>query len=358
MRLFTLLVALATVGDTFAQCNGASCLVPPSRSVRYYQPVAVPETSIPQADHGEGYRWESDRTDSRYQYLYLNGKQVGTLHPEGYRRLLSSGGFSAVESAPFAEPVARVFKASTPVGAIGEEIPPNGVQSDKIREAPEWSQNGTPITKTDAYAILSGGYKGNLIDDSKTLRLVAVVDKPTQDRLQSDWLNSPSLAAFRDHVLLQTYDPTDWRVQRVGYAPGLSLVEPRDNGKAAVLMRVNYESAPKLADALRVKDPLYDPSKDPDPSKPAPKPVPVPSPVPAPNPDPVPAPAPVVPQNPYVFWGILSAFAAFLLRPQIWAIVSFLLARFSPAGPISPDALKTVLDELKELKEQINKKPA
>lgn len=103
-----------------------------------------------------------------------------------------------------------------------------------------------------------------LIDDSKKLRFT-VIGKPEDRKRVIEDFNKLN---YKDEFLVKEYSPEDWEVSRFGFvttgSPTIYIQQP--DGK--VLHRQDdYKGLDDLKvvfSKIRVKDPNYDPSKDPD----------------------------------------------------------------------------------------------
>jgi hypothetical protein len=165
---------------------------------------------------------------------------------------------------------------------------PTGVDDQKIpKDEPFYSLNGQKITALEAFNLVEKG--GTLIDDTAKQRLTIIGHQDVVSRIQSDWQTNPSLAAFKDRILTNSYAGDHWAVVNVGLSPGMTSTiaiilqtAPDARGRGRVLhVQHDYQDGPEgLAKAIsrglaaapqvsansavRKPDPGYDPAKDPD----------------------------------------------------------------------------------------------
>jgi len=200
-------------------------------------------------------------------------------------------------------------------------------------KGPRFTLNGKEISRAEAEALVK---KGGLP------RLTCVGDTATCKRFDADVVASPGLAAFRDKLVIQSYAADHPLAAGVGLVPGVYLqAAPGADGKGKVLWRLRaYRDAAQVAAALRItetlrpealrrKDPGYDPAKDRDPEQ-APPPV---------EPDATPDTQPPASDDPMTpaLLGALGGAAPMLLG----LLVMFLTRRTgaSPAPAAAPTAL-------------------
>lgn len=146
-----------------------------------------------------------------------------------------------------------------------------GVEVDKIQPKESYHLNGRDVTKEEAFRALESA----VVDDSTLPWLtVNLADPEIRKRVLGDLESHPSLAPWKNKILVQDYSPDHWAVAGVGHRPGLIFQSPRGtDGRAKVLFRIEqYQGPEALAGALRKADPNYDPAKDPDPTRPNPRP--------------------------------------------------------------------------------------
>lgn len=142
-----------------------------------------------------------------------------------------------------------------------------GVNRKLIKEAISYKLNGNEVTKEQAYKVM----EGKLVDDSKLYRLtINLADANLRNRIECDIKTNPALANWKDKLLVQSYDPSNWAVSGVGHKPGIILQSaPDPKGFGIVIFRMTEYTGPEtLAEALRVADQNYNSDKDPNPSKP------------------------------------------------------------------------------------------
>lgn len=152
-------------------------------------------------------------------------------------------------------------------------IPNFGVDMAKTRSAAkqyEYSINGRPCTKKQAFESLDGKTADGINDDSKHARLSCIGTDAECKQLESDVAANPAFKGLE--FTFQSYRPTDPMIRDVGVAPGHpSVYLQQPDGK--VLARwESYAGAEKVAGEIRKRDPNYDPNKDPRPDKPVPTP--------------------------------------------------------------------------------------
>lgn len=154
---------------------------------------------------------------------------------------------------------------------------------DKELKTQRYSIGGREVGPAEAMDALMGGSDSNLADDSQHLRITIIGNEVARKTVLRDFEQSPELAYWKGKVLINTYEPSNWRIRDGGFVTPKDPAKPviyfqKPDGK--VLWRQDsYEGGPSaLAKALRDKDPLYDPNKDPQPNSPQPL---MPSPVPS-----------------------------------------------------------------------------
>jgi hypothetical protein len=219
-----------------AQCPGGSCPLP----ARNVTPVRL--------------EWRFHDEEPQRAYLYLDGLQAG-----GYDVERDQWRHFDADKNVWGDPQALFPRRC--VGAAAE-VPNFGVMQTKLNgSTSHHSINGRSVTEEDALAAL----QGKLTDDSQKLRLTIIGPQEKRQVVLADWNASPSLAALKDKVLVQGYDPTHWAVANAGFRttgqPNIYLQAP--DGK--VLHRQDdYRGPDKLAEAIRKADPNYQPNNDPD----------------------------------------------------------------------------------------------
>lgn len=231
-----------------------------------------------------------------------------------------------------------------------------GVDQDRLlildQGETHYSLNGRRVSAYEAYkAIITGG---TLTDDSSKLRVTVVGTDAECSQVERDWNNSPLLLTWREKCLFQSYRPEEWAVSEVGLAAGghpcIVVQKPPDaSGKGEVLFRLrSYEGAQALADALRIRDPNYQPDKDPD-GKPKP------------SPAPVPQPQPLIPPDGTADWkkmlvavliGAAGLFLAGKLGPLGWAFLLLLRQRLASGQQPNNEVMEMVKKLLEELQRQ------
>jgi len=144
-----------------------------------------------------------------------------------------------------------------------------GLDKQKIQESEEGPHvlNGKTVSREE---LLEAIGKPQLPNDAGWLCLTAIGSAAETAPVLADFASSPALATWRDKIKLKAFEPGHWAMQpgfvTTGH-PGIYLEAP--DGK--VLYRWDdYPGAEALAEVLRVKDPNYDPSRDPGPNRPAP----------------------------------------------------------------------------------------
>lgn len=141
-----------------------------------------------------------------------------------------------------------------------------GVDQSKIAPQERYSINGRPVTEAQAEKALAGP-EGKLTDDSSKLSLTIIGSDAERKQALTD-LAAPALATFREHVVVQDYSP-DSPMLACGFAtdghPTVYLQKP----DGTVLAHTDQYNGSATWEAIRKKDPSYDPAKDVDPAAPA-----------------------------------------------------------------------------------------
>lgn len=150
-----------------------------------------------------------------------------------------------------------------------------GLQREKLHKGPRYSINGKPVPRDRVIEKLKeNGREGPpLTDDSAKLPITLVGDG--RDAVAKDIREHAAFAAIRDQLLLQSYAPDNWAVNRYGFkTDGKPTIYVQDRDGRVLLRRDDYSGGPELlarqvADVtqharLRRKDPDYDGKRDPD----------------------------------------------------------------------------------------------
>lgn len=296
--LVSLLLCLILAGGAaFAQfppnCPNGRCPLVPTRVV----PVAVPVVAAPAVPLVECEQTENDpATLWRFK---VDGREVGTLNE-------ATGLFEAANGKRwrFALPAAGKVSADPPGVNLVGQIPPGGIEPDKVCPDGEggFSRNGERCTKRSAFqSLLGGGTASGLPDDSGLLRLTVIGPDADRARVVADIESNAALADLRASVLVTNYAPDSWAVAGLGFkTDGKPTIYIQNPGGTVIHRQDDYDGPERLAGAIR-KAKAYDPSKDkdlrkddpvkpaPDPAQPTQKPVPV-DPVKPDAPQPSPAP--------------------------------------------------------------------
>jgi hypothetical protein len=201
-------------------------------------------------------------------YRYQNGQLVaGWIPSTNTFRWYQNGTWSEPVTPPWEEEQARAGKR------VAQVDPPVffGVDPDKISPCERYRLGDKEVSKGEAIQQL-GAPSGQIPNDAANLRLTVIGAEEDRRRLLDDLAKSPTLALWRDKLVVQDYAPTDWAVAGVGFVtsgkPTLYLQQP--DGK--VLLRLDqYDGPEALAEALRKADPNYRPDQDPN-GKPKPQP--------------------------------------------------------------------------------------
>ena len=220
-----------------AQCPGGSCPIPP----RTAPPLCL--------------EWRSHPEEAHRAYLFVNGRQVGGYDAEcdEWRD------FDAARNS-WSEPLTLFPRRCVKAAQLA--VPNFGIMQAKLNgTTAHHSINGQAVSETDAMAAL----QGKLTDDSQKLRLTIIGPESLRRPVLVDFESNPNLAALKDKVLVQSYDPSHWAVANAGFRttgqPSIYLQAP--DGK--VLHRQDeYRGPDELAEAIRKADPNYKPELDPD----------------------------------------------------------------------------------------------
>jgi len=166
---------------------------------------------------------------------------------------------------------------STGVTLIGDAdttgaIPNFGIMQERLNgSGSRHSINGHNVSETDAMAAL----KGELADDSQKLHLTVIGKESDRRNVLSDLDVHPALAAVRDKVLVQGYDPNHWAVADAGFrVTGQPTIYLQAPGGKVLHRQDDYRGPDQLAAAIRRADPSYQPDQDPDLNKTNPPPAP------------------------------------------------------------------------------------
>jgi hypothetical protein len=211
------------------------------------------------------YEWRV--IDADQVALYSGGYQRGVWikKRQCYRELLPDGNWGADQpEAPITPPESHLEKV------IEQKELNFGLDRSRIDTGVEkfWL-GGVEVSKKQAYSALEG--KGtDLIDDRQKLRLTVIGTKAECQAVVKDLEDHPSLHAFADILLVQSYRPDSWAVKDIGLLPGSPRIVVQSGPDAKGVGKVlhsqgDYDGgAAALADALRRVRPDYDPKKDAD----------------------------------------------------------------------------------------------
>lgn len=124
--------------------------------------------------------------------------------------------------------------------------------------------NGKEVSRAQAFQALK---EADIPADSGKRRLTVIGSEEDRAKVLSDLKTHPSLAKYKDSLVIQSYPREAPLIKEVGFEvngkPSICL----QSAKGEVLARNldgSYPGPDKLAAALRRTDPSYDPKKDPD----------------------------------------------------------------------------------------------
>src|SRR5262249_8549219 len=93
-----------------------------------------------------------------------------------------------------------------------------GLDLSKINGEPAYSINGQKATAAQVWQAVRAG--GTLVDDGKKWRLTVAGTPEDCRRVLDDLAAHPSLAAWRDRLLVQAYRPEAWALAGVNFPRG------------------------------------------------------------------------------------------------------------------------------------------
>jgi hypothetical protein len=235
-----LLTSALALGD----CSGAAC----------------------SARRAPGYTWHRFASDPGRSYLYGDGVMLAAY--DHARNIYctydaASDTWSDPTRPPWdegkPEPIAAPDEKKT------EALPNYGVDLERLSGAREerYRLNGLPVSRDRARHALIGG---NVPDDAGRLRLTVIGDTSSAAAVTRDLASAPTLAPWKDRLVVQSYPPSHWAVTKAGFhttgKPTVYVQAP--SGKVLHRQDDYADGAEGLAQALRRADPNYDPTKDPD----------------------------------------------------------------------------------------------
>lgn len=240
-----------------AQCGPGGCLVRPPVELPAVRPVFIPVSQGCQCPCSRGgvcdcpkcpdYEWKLAPTgrggEEGNQWLYHKGVQIG--------------GFNGVNYHPW-DGLRWLAPAECPTKlperpVVGDNF---GVDLSKIKDAPEYSVCGQPVTSSQAHDKIAGG--GALVDDSQRPWIVI---RTNDQNLKNEIL--AGLAPLKDEFRTACYTHGHWAQTGVGADHSLVRVMAAD-GKELHRQDDFNGGVPALVGAIRKADPKYDPAKTPD----------------------------------------------------------------------------------------------
>jgi hypothetical protein len=286
--LFALFALALYARPARGQCPGGVCYPGgPAAPMRPALPFLIPvEPVAPPA-----YRWEPAADRPGTWFLWLGAAEVGEVRPDGWHPTTRPG---YVRAEPVGEP--PVPPPDPAAGAVGQ-LPPGGVDWDKVPAGEHYSVSGRPADRRQAVAAIGAD---GVPDDAGLPYLVCIGSDSDRERFRRE------AAGLGVPLRLKDY-PAAWKGS-TDYPPGLIHLQA-PNGRPLLSWRENpgpdrlrVEVAAKLAE--------YNPTLDPGPGKPYPWPV-KPTPPPA-QPDAPPAgPSPIHKCGP---WCVAALLALYMLR--------------------------------------------
>lgn len=214
---------------------------------------------------------------------------------------------------PFLPPMpAKRPAAKRPAGTKSVGIKNYGVVSHKVGQRGEaYTVNGVLVTRQRA--MQSIGKNDPLPKDANWQRLTVIDTDAVCKQVLADLATDPKLSAWKNKLVVQTYQPGNWAVDpALGYPTRGLMIQaaPDKGGRGKILHRqAAYAGPQNLAQALRRADPNYDPSKDPDLNHP-----PAPQPAPGPAPPSLPAlPSIDLAKVPGWLWAVLGGGGVFFV---------------------------------------------
>lgn len=243
------------------------------------------------------YSWSCSPDDPDAWALRLNGELIGGYRPStGKYHSLVNGNWLAACQAPVALPAkpslpAQEKKASKAkcCPCCGEEcncaIKPCGkpgckcvfagatIESDgslnfgldrsAIKQRPRSIVNGREVDKQVIFDVLGKG-KASVPDDASQLCLTVIGSPADTASVINDLASAPALAAWKDQLKLQVYEPSHWAVKDAGFVTtGKPTIYCQAPDGTVLHRQDSYAGPDALAEALRQADPSYQPAKDP-----------------------------------------------------------------------------------------------
>lgn len=142
----------------------------------------------------------------------------------------------------------------------------SGVEEKFIsRDRPRYTRCGKEVCREESIQSLMRK-SDEIADDSDLDRLTVIGPLAERKRVLADLNAAPELAEFKGKLLVMSYDPANWAVANCGFftggRPTIYLQAPDGTVKHR---QDSYEQgAAGLAEALRRRNPNYDPANDPD----------------------------------------------------------------------------------------------
>lgn len=242
--------------------NGATSTIVSTANGVYRQTCVNGQCTRVKVDPAE-LTWLANPDDPDSLSLILAGQQIGALRVStGNYFPMADGAFAAEPCDP---PIAP--PAGQTVGAV-EEAPVKaadgrplffGVESNKIGPEKCYSINGRKCSKEQAFEALGDSGVGEIPDDMNKLSVTVIGTKEMRDKARAAMAGDPELAALRQYIVEQYYDPADPMVKDLGF-PVLTV---QDAG-GVVLSSADVATAETLKEAVktgvRKRRPDLDPS--------------------------------------------------------------------------------------------------
>ena len=133
-----------------------------------------------------------------------------------------------------------------------------GVDRRRLKPSSGYRFNGKSVSAEDAERIM----QGELPNDQDKLHLAIIGPKDQCDKVLQDLKSAPELAEFRDRYRVQDYRPGEWEVSKGHVQDGSPTIYLQDLHGHVLHRQDNYDGPARLAGALRLADPTYNPKAD------------------------------------------------------------------------------------------------
>jgi len=205
------------------------------------------------------YQWVPLQGSDKQIALYCNGVQLGNwVYAESAYYRLEAGKWLADKS-PIGAPPGAEARTDKKIEEVAQNF---GVDRSRCGRGGAYKLNGQDVDRNRIIQAI----EGSIIDDSGFYQVTVIGPIGKKDQVVSDFQTNPSLAQWKDRVVVRSFTPDQWQVKDVGFVTNGNPTIYFQKADGTVLHRQDdYEGgAAALAEALRKADPNYKPEKDKD----------------------------------------------------------------------------------------------